>query len=146
MPSAAAPLLTPEPSSNDLSKHVQDAIAAATTACNSQDDAFTEHLASLSLSDDRPINSNSTAPLNQSMTSSSQFSGKSTKQKFVEKLLYQLRDIEKLLEDLIASIHGKLGGIGIPGAANDTFPLLSAISARTLQSVRGHSSPPSKLR
>jgi len=39
-----------------------------------------------------------------------------------------------LLEELIASVHGKLVGIGAPGAANDKFPLLSAIStARTLR-------------
>ena len=119
---------------NDLSKHVQNAIAAATTACKSQDDAIAEHLASLSLSRDHPINSNS-APLHQSTTSNSQFSGKSTEQKLVEKPLCQLRDIETLLEDLIASVDGNLGGIGTPDAAKDAFPLLSAIStARTLQS------------
>ena len=119
---------------NDLSKHVQDAIAATTTACKSQDDAIAEHLASLSLSGDCPISSNSTTPLHQSTTSSSQFSGKPTEQKLVEKPLCQLRDIETLLEDLTASVHGNLGGIGTPGAAKDAFPLLPVIStARTLR-------------
>ena len=115
----------------DLSKHVQDAISAATTACKSQDDAIAEHLASLSLS---PTNSNPTTPLRQSTTSSSQFSCKPTEQKLVEKLLCQLRDVETLLEELIASVHGSLDGIGIPGATNDPFPMLSAIStARALR-------------
>ena len=118
---------------NDLSKHVHDAITATTTACKSQDDAIAEHL----VSGDCPINSNSTTPLHQSTTSSSQFSGKPTKQKLVEKPLCQLRDIETLLEDLTASVHGNLGGIGTPGTANDAFPLLPAIStARTLQNQR----------
>lgn len=119
---------------NDLSKHVRDAIATATMACKSQDDAIAEHLSSLSLSCNHPTNS--TAPLHQFTTSSSRFYGKSTQQKLVEKLLRQLRDIETLLEDLIISVDVKLGGIGIgtPGAANDIFPLLSSISmARTIR-------------
>lgn len=118
---------------HDLSKHVQDTIAAATTACKRQDDTIAEHLASLSLSCDHPTNLNSAAPL-QSTSSSSRFSGKSTKQKLVEESLCQLRDIETLLEELITSVHAKLAGIGTPGAANHTFPLLSAIStARTIR-------------
>lgn len=111
---------------HDLSKHVQDTIAAATTACERQDDTIAEHLASLSL--------NPTAPLHQSTASNSRFSGKSTKQKLIEESLCQLRDIETLLEELTTSVHAKLAGIGTPGAANHTFPLLSAIStARTLR-------------
>lgn len=118
---------------HDLSKHVRDAIATATTTCKNQDDAIAEHLASLSLSFDCP--NDSTAPLHQPTTSSSRFSGKSTDQKQIEKLLYQLCDIEILLEDLTTSVHGKLDGMGTPGTANDTFPLLSSIStARTIRS------------
>jgi hypothetical protein len=111
---------------HDLSKHVRDAIATVTAACKSQDNTITEHLASLSLSCDRSINS--TSPLHQSTTPSSRISGKSTKQKLIKESLCQLRDIETLLEGLITSVHKKLDGIGTPGAANNTFPLLSAIS------------------
>jgi hypothetical protein len=118
----------------DSSKRVRDAIATATTVCKSQDDAIVVHLASLSLS--RNPSTNSTTHLHQHTTAktSSQSSGKSTEQKLVEELLYQLRDIETLLEDLIITVDGKLNSMGNPGAANDAFPLLSSIStARTIQ-------------
>ena len=115
---------------HDLSKHLQDAIATANMACKSQNDDIVGHLASLSLS--RPT---SPAPtLSQPTTPSLRFSGKSTGQKLVDKSLCQLRDIETLLEDLIASVHEKLGRIGIPLAPNDAFPLLFAMStARTIR-------------
>ena len=109
---------------NDLSKYVQDTIAAATTACKSQDNAIAEHLTSLSLSYDRLINSNSTAPLHQSTTSTS---GKRTEQKLIEKTLCQLCDIETLLEDLIASVYGNLDGIGTPSGVVQ-FPLVWHLS------------------
>ena len=118
---------------HDLSKHVRDAIATANMACKSQDDAIAEHLASLSLSCNCPIDS--ALALHQPTTSSSQLSGKSTGQKLVEKSLCQLRDIEALLEDLIASVHGKLGCIGTPVTANNKFPLLSAISISTAHTI-----------
>jgi hypothetical protein len=108
---------------HEASKRVQDAFAATTAACKSQDDAIAAHLASLSLSSKHPTNL--LAPLRGSPSS---FSGKSTEQKRVEESLYQLRDIETSLDNLITSVDGKLGQIGYPGAANDAFPLLSSIS------------------
>jgi hypothetical protein len=119
---------------HDSYKRVQNAIATATTVCKSQDDAITAHLASLSLSHDPSINSTMHFHQPTAANTSSRSSGKSTEQKLVEELLYQLRDIEMLLEDLIITVDGELNSMGNPGAANDTFPLLSSIStARTIQ-------------
>ncbi len=101
---------------HDSSKHVQNAITTATTVCKSQDDAITAHLASLSLSRDPSINSTMHFHQPTAANTSSQSSGKSTEQKQVEELLYQLRDIEMLLEDLIIMVNGELNSMGNPHA------------------------------
>jgi hypothetical protein len=119
---------------HDSSKRVRDAIATATTVCKSQDDAIAAHLASLSLSRDLSINSTMHFHRPTAANTSSRSSGKSTEQKLIEELLYQLRDIEMLIEDLIITVDGELNSMGNPGTANDTFPLLPSIStARTIQ-------------
>lgn len=118
-----------------MSKRVRDAIATTTTVCKSQDDAIVAHLASLSLSGDPSTHSTTNFHQSTTVNSSPRSSGTSTGQKLVEESLYQLRDIETLLENLIIAVDGKLNSMGNPGAANDKFPLLSSIStARTIQS------------
>ena len=116
---------------HDTSMCAWDTVAAATAACQGQDNAIAAHLASLSLSS----NHSTTPSLRCTIINSNiLFSGKSTGQKQVDEFLYQLHDIEASLDDLIASVSGQLDRIGYPKFASDLFPLESSIStARTIQ-------------
>ena len=116
---------------HDSSKRFRDALTTATTACKSQDDAIAVHLASLSISD------RLTDPIvvqSATVNTSSRHFGRSAEQKQVAESLYQLRDIETSLDDLITFVDGKLGNTGNPSASSVVFPLLSSIStARTIR-------------
>lgn len=116
---------------HDLSKRIQDSFSVTTDACKNQDDVITAHFASLSLSSGHSTNpSASSTTINTCIS----MSGKSTEQKRVEESLYQLRDIEISLDDLISSVDTNLSRMGHPRAANDVFPLLSSTStARRIQ-------------
>jgi hypothetical protein len=60
--------------------------------------------------------------------------GKSSAQKVVAQLLYQLRDIESSLDSLIIWTDEQLSKLGKPKPFKDMFPLLCSISkARTIQ-------------
>jgi hypothetical protein len=117
---------------HDLSKRVRDTISIAANACKNQDDAITAHFASLSLSSGDSTNSSARST---TINTSLSMSGKSSEQKRVEESLYQLRDIETSLDDLISLVDENLSRVGHPRAANDVFPLLSQVStARRIQS------------
>ena len=114
----------------DSSKRARNAITSTTTICQAQDDSITSHLASLSLSD------YAAAPVAENTASSTRPSnlGKSTAQKLVAQLLYQLRDIESSLDSLITSTDEQLSKLGKPETSRDIFPLLCSISnACTIQ-------------